>query len=452
MTNVLKEKAKNRNAEYDAGLWVSFEEALLSVIQKYPRGDHLREGEEIERALHDGECPWHDDGDAPDSADSELSSSDDDDDGNGGHGHPVPVKDADKPQAPGSASGQSLSPAPSVGTDRVGRETAVLDAKSNYEAILKLCDNPGSGIDRGTRVFIANKLHSTTRALHDLAMTPKGIDALVMFKDKADSIHTKVLEVRAKTRKEVKKKKNKQAKKRKKEKSKKKKKEHATPVAGQQDLWVLNQLLPCSDPVKQAVHTQNAKLSQRIAKAPPQMPGDDPPLPPPSAAPPAHLVAAAAALLKCSRSSAGSKTKKGPRSVIPAPSVAKALPDRSWSHRAERRARSGQLKNWTQEQLGQGMKGRGTSEMKLARLELLWRLRLRGEALGGLFPPQLHLRWPSFIESLEKAKLKSFGHAVGGVLELLSSRLLFALGKDKMAVVKWATEEMKSMQSKSFLL
>ena len=104
----------------------------------------------MEAPLSDGECAWTDRSD-------DDEGNDDADDGDDDHkGAAAELVSS----TPGEHSHVSLSLASS--------DYSLKDAHDNYESMLALAKRPGSGIDRGTVMFLEQKLHAVGKALHSL--------------------------------------------------------------------------------------------------------------------------------------------------------------------------------------------------------------------------------------------------------------------------------------------
>ena len=105
--------------DVEQGVLTSWEQ-VVNLIEPFPRGDRMLEGEEIEAAQQEDECPWDDA-----SAESEISFSDDDaddgdDHGGGGGGGGGAVSVSNKASGSAAVASGTICPSPQHADDPTG--------------------------------------------------------------------------------------------------------------------------------------------------------------------------------------------------------------------------------------------------------------------------------------------------------------------------------------------
>ena len=145
--------------DIECGLLTTWEQ-VQDLIVPFPRGDSIIEGQELEPALQPDEQHWVD----------EESDNEDDDDldpggggaGDGGGGESTTVVDSGVDAVPSGVYVGSIS---------------LEEANANYVLMLEIASRPGSGVDRGTLMYLQMKCASYKKVLHSMQDSPGEIAA-----------------------------------------------------------------------------------------------------------------------------------------------------------------------------------------------------------------------------------------------------------------------------------
>jgi hypothetical protein len=155
--------------DIECGLLTTWEQ-VQDLIVPFPRGDSIIEGQELEPALQPDEQHWVD----------EESDNEDDDDldpggggaGDGGGGESTTVVDSGVDAVPSGVYIGSIS---------------LEEANANYVSMLEIASRPGSGVDRGTLMYLQMKCASSKKVLHSMQDSPGEIAAYTQMQVQAQA-------------------------------------------------------------------------------------------------------------------------------------------------------------------------------------------------------------------------------------------------------------------------
>ena len=414
--------------DIEAGVLQSWEQ-VCDLIEPFPRGDHMLEGQEIQPSAEEGEALWNDNSDDDDDDDDAG-----DDNGKGGDemgktsgASPGSTEVVQMNEPPAKEHVPDSGAAPGSGSVQM----TIQEAVKNYQSMLQMAETEGSGIDVGTKAYLAQKLFITQKKVRVLEKTPGEADAMneLARREQKRKEALKLLQAEIKqleddkkktaekvkknkkgkkTNKKSEKKADKKEKKNKKHKKKKKKKTAkgtkgdttsssasvgGASVSGEKEessrhLQILSHAMPVDDSAGTKIVTCVAKAAQKRGSC------DT-----------ASAVLDQEVGKKSDSTGVSGLTLDGKRAikdnqVPPTPLVV--------FEQATKEAHKKLLKKWTIDMFGQGHKNGGTVIHQRNRLETLVRLRLQSEAKGHYFPSEAAGRfalWAVRFDHLQKRQL-----------------------------------------------